>query len=68
MPIYAVLVARPLAVGHALWTQTEPSLTWLPFFLMRSLHFGQVPMGDSLDSFAGSMTTRPVLYTSRRAP
>jgi hypothetical protein len=23
---------------------TEPSLTWLPFFRMRSLHLGQVPM------------------------
>jgi len=28
-----------------LWVQTDPSFTWLPFFLMRSLHFGQVPMG-----------------------
>jgi hypothetical protein len=30
--------------GHDLWNQTEPSLRWLPFFLMRSLHLGQVPI------------------------
>jgi hypothetical protein len=39
-----VFFARALADGQTLWTQTEPSFVWLPFFLMRSLHLGHVPM------------------------
>ena len=30
--------------GQLLWYHTVPSLMWLPFFRMRSLHFGHVPM------------------------
>ena len=36
--------ARPAFAGHILWYQTEPSLTWFPFFRILSLHFGQVPI------------------------
>lgn len=42
---------------------------WLPFFRMRSLHLGQVPISfSSNDGFADSMTWRDGLYTSREAP
>ena len=30
--------------GQLLWYHTVPSFTWLPFFRMRSLHFGHVPI------------------------
>src|SRR5439155_91602 len=36
------LAAR--VTGQLLWYQTVPSFTWLPFFRIRSLHFGHVPM------------------------
>lgn len=35
---------RAGVTGQLLWYQTVPSFTWLPFFRMRSLHFGHVPM------------------------
>jgi hypothetical protein len=31
-----------------LWSQTEPSLMRLPFFRMRSLHLGHVPISNVL--------------------
>ena len=42
------LAARAGFAGHILWYQTEPSFVWLPFFLIRSLHLGQVPIPFSL--------------------
>jgi len=39
--------ARAAFAGHILWYQTEPSLVWLPFFRILSLHFGQVPIALS---------------------
>jgi hypothetical protein len=47
----AFFFARADLPGHILWTHTEPSLMWLPFFLIRSLHFGHVPIGFSLELF-----------------
>jgi hypothetical protein len=43
------LAARAGFAGHILWYQMDPSLTWLPFFRIRSLHLGQVPMTLSFD-------------------
>jgi hypothetical protein len=64
-----LLAARPGLGGHILWRQTDPSLTWLPFFRMRSLHLGQVPISlSSSDGFADTMALREGLYTSREAP
>lgn len=34
--------------GQVLWYHVEPSLTWLPFLLIFSLHFGHVPIERSL--------------------
>jgi hypothetical protein len=46
---YAVAVAGLAGrAGQALWYQTEPSFTWLPFLRMRCLHFGQVPIAQLL--------------------
>lgn len=58
------MAERAALTGHILWNHTEPSFTWLPFFLIRSLHFGHVPIG-SLRVSSGRMTQRPVLYTTR---
>ena len=41
------MAERAVLTGHILWNHTEPSFTWLPFFLMRSLHLGHVPMALS---------------------
>ena len=47
--------------GHCLWYHVLPSLTWLPFLRMRSLHFGQVPIGEpfsfTTESVAGRRDT-----------
>ena len=52
---YAGLAEAAALRGHILWTQVDPSLTWLPFRRMRSLHLGQVPIMFSLSA----------LYTTR---
>jgi len=43
-------------------------LMWLPFFRMRSLHLGQVPMSFSSNGFADGIALRRAVYTSREAP
>jgi hypothetical protein len=42
------LAARAGFAGHILWYQTDPSLVWLPFLRILSLHLGQVPIPVSL--------------------
>src|SRR6266498_5624814 len=61
---YVLFLARARPAGHILWIQTEPSFTWLPFFLMRSLHLGQVPISLSLDHFLAERRRGP--YYTRR--
>jgi len=41
---------------------------WFPFFRMRSLHFGHVPISLSSSGFADGMALRRAVYTSREAP
>lgn len=41
------LAARAGFGGHILWYQTDPSLVWLPFLRILSLHLGQVPISFS---------------------
>jgi len=38
------LAVRAGFAGHILWYQMDPSLTWLPFLRILSLHLGQVPI------------------------
>jgi hypothetical protein len=38
------LAVRAGLAGHILWYQMDPSLTWLPFLRILSLHLGQVPI------------------------
>ena len=45
---YAVVAGLAGRAGQALWYQTEPSFTWLPFLRMRCLHFGHVPIAGLL--------------------
>jgi hypothetical protein len=43
-----------------LWYQVVPSLMWLPFFRMRSLHFGQVPITALLPEVSDGSLYRTV--------
>jgi hypothetical protein len=61
---YVRLVARLTFAGHILWSQTEPSLMWLPFFLMRRLHLGQVPITLSSTIRFRGRAACAALYTS----
>lgn len=52
--------------GQILCSHTDPSLRWLPFLRMRSLHLGQVPMLVSLARDRESADGDSGLYTTRQ--
>jgi len=56
-------LAPPL-LGQDLWYQVLPSLMWLPFLRMRSLHFGHVPITTLLPEVSDSLLYRTVATPS----
>ena len=44
--------------GHDLWYHVVPSLMWLPFLRMRSLHFGHVPIPTLLTVISDGLLYR----------
>ncbi|PYM11830.1 MAG: hypothetical protein DMD81_25810 [Candidatus Rokuibacteriota bacterium] len=55
-----------LVVGQILWYQVEPSLMWLPFRRIRSLHLGHVPIQGLLPRSVTSYYSKLMPHGLRR--